>query len=258
MSATIEDFATTLAEYEALAISTGEWDGIETPEFSDDGITWSTVWKGEDPPAFARATVHRKGVKIPSTAVIAWAESLPAVDDWRALWERKPMTLFGASAKRAAIRHGFREVIGDRRDPDEIDPNGPTIGATPAPTDRTDWDTQLAEAPDVDALDLVWKDMRADRARTAARELTYHARRTEFVAAAWEPAEPARPAVVVGGRRTGRGQRMQAFIAEQAAEPVPDAAVKETAHEVRRPVPQDHLPGNRAQRRAASRRKGRK
>lgn len=239
MTATIEDFAKTLAEYESLAILTGEWDGIETPEFSDDGVAWSTVWKSDEPPAFARATVYRKGVRVPSTAVIAWGEALPAVDDWRALWERKPMTLFGSAAKRAAIRHGFREVIGDRRDADEIDPNGPAA-PTPAPADRTDWDTQLADAPDVEALDLVWKDMRADRARTGAREVAYRARRDDLTAAAWTPAGLAQVADITE---------------ERAAEVLADVAATEPGP-VKPGAPQDYLPGNRAARRAATRKKG--
>ena len=68
---------------------------------------------------FARATVHRKGVRRPTVVVIRWDEALPAVDHWRALWQRKPVTLFGAHALRTALRRAFRDVIGDQYGPDE-------------------------------------------------------------------------------------------------------------------------------------------
>jgi hypothetical protein len=256
MTATIDEVAKTLGEFEALAQKTGEWDGADAVEFSADGVTWLPVWVPttllDEPgrfPAFARATVHRKGVAAPTVMIVAWDESLPAAEEWRALWERKPMKLFGSFALRSAIRHAFRDVVGDLTGPDE-DRTGPTVGAPPA--DRTDWDTQLADAPDVAALDLVWKDMRTDRARTPSREVAYNMRRVELAAAAWEPA-----AVEIAPRRSGRATRMQEFLAEQGtAEPT--ATDVAPAEGPKRPAPMDYLPpANRAERRAAAKRKGR-
>lgn len=212
MSATIEEFAHTVAAYEAAAINTGQWDGIDAPEFSADGANWAPVWLGDGTPAFARVTVYRKDVRVPYTAIIAWSESLPAVDEWRALWERKPMTLFGAAAKRDAIRHAFRDVIGDRRDEDERDPAAPAVGAQPpAPADR-DWDAEIAAAETEDALTSLWGEMRGARARTGAREKAYHDRLAALAAAepdAWAPAtkpgrQPSdyRPAANRAERRT--------------------------------------------------------
>jgi len=123
-----ETIQQTLAEYERLAIGTGEWNGTDAPEFSRPGIVggmeWTTAWAPadvDDHPMFARATVYRKGVRRPVVVVIRWEEALPAVDEWRDLWMRKPVTLFGAFALRAAYRRAFRDVIGDRREPDEHD-----------------------------------------------------------------------------------------------------------------------------------------
>ena len=110
----------TLAEYERLAIGTREWNGTDAPEFSDGGgllgAMWTTAWaptEDGDHPAFARATVYRKGVRRPIVVVIRWEEALPAVDEWRELWLRKPVTLFGAFALRAAYRRAFHDVIDD-------------------------------------------------------------------------------------------------------------------------------------------------
>ena len=50
---------------------------------------------------------------------IAQLVTLAAVDEWRELWLRKPVALFGAFALRAALRRGFRDVIGDHHAPDE-------------------------------------------------------------------------------------------------------------------------------------------
>lgn len=122
--ATTESVQQTLAEYERLAIGTGEWNGTEAPEFSDYGTAWSAAWmpsEGQEHPTFARATVYRKGIKRPIIVVIRWDEALPAVDEWRDLWMRKPVALFGAFALRAALRRAFRDAIGDQRGPDEHD-----------------------------------------------------------------------------------------------------------------------------------------
>lgn len=232
MTATIEDFANTVAEYEALAIKSGEWDGIDAPEFSDDGVVWSQVWPAGSAPAFARVTVYRKGVRAPQVAVIPWAESLPAVEEWRVLWERKPMTLFGSAAKRAAIRHAFRDLVGDRRDEDERDPAAPDAPATAAAA--RDWAAELEAAASVDAIDAIWREARAAHARTAQLEVIHLRRREELRSQAWEPTQ----------------------ITNTHAIEIPREPAEVTALE--RPTPQDYLPpadGNRAARRAA-RKKG--
>lgn len=227
MTATIEDFANTVAEYETLAIKSGEWDGIDAPEFSDDGVTWSQVWPAGATPAFARVTVYRKNVRAPHVAVIAWAESLPALDEWRQLWERKPMTMFGSAAKRAAIRHAFREVVGDRRDADETDPSAPQVGVATASVERRDWAVAIDLAESVADLDALWRHAKSLRERTPALEVAYTRRRGELAAA---------PEAVVDVVRNSH------VIEEPVSQEAP-----------RRTAPRDHLPpahGNRAARRA--------
>ena len=222
---TVEEFARTIAVYEAAAIKTGQWDGIDAPEFSADGVAWSKAWGGVDAPAFARVSVYRKGVLVPYEAVIAWAETQPADEAWMQLWRRKPMTMFGAAAKRAAIRHAFRDVIGDHRDPDEL------VRASPGPRVDAprDWDAEIVGAPTVEKVDAVWSEARGARARTAAREVAYKARRQELVSEEWEPEE---------------------------APPATRDSTAPDAPSVARRRPQDHLPpANRAARRAHARKK---
>lgn len=184
----IDDVAQTLAEYERLAITSGEWEGIDAPDFSNDGDAWVQAWsprETDDHPEFARTVVYRKGMR-PIVVVVSWAESVPADETWRALWLAKPMKLFGAYVLRAALRRAFREVIGDRVEPDE---SAPRVDA-PEP-ELHDWDHLIAIAATVEVLDGHWAQMRMVRARTAAREVAYLARREQLAAAAWEPV-PAR------------------------------------------------------------------
>lgn len=214
----IDDVANTVAEYENLAIGTGATVRIDPPEFSDGSDVWAPFWLGGEPPKIARVTVHRNDV--PTTVYVSWAESLPAEDSWRSLWLAKPMKLFGAYAVRAALRRAFRDAIGDRREPDELTPMPPSA-------EQRDWDAEIINAGSPDAVHALHAEMKAARAVTVPRERALRERLTKVSDAAWEP-EPA-----------------------AQADPEPEKPT--------RPGPADHLPPtNRAGRRAAARKKGRR
>jgi hypothetical protein len=187
-----EDVAKTIAEYETIAIGTGAAAEFDAPEFTADGTTWSQVWLSQDPPVAARATARRDGAA--STVVVLWNDALPAEDSWRDLWLRRPMPLFGAYVRRDAIRHAFRDAIGDRREP------GDHGGKTPeAPAPERDWDADLENASTVEQLTEVWAAARTARARTAPREVVFERRLAQLEQVesdAWgEPGTPAqRPA----------------------------------------------------------------
>lgn len=250
MTATIDDIAKTLGEFEALAQKTGEWDGADPVEFSADGITWLPVWvptalnigpsvpESALYPTFARATVRRKGVATPTTMVVAWAESVPADDDWRQLWERKPMKLFGSFALRSSIRHAFRDVVGDLTGPDE-DTGDPWA----APAEPRDWAAELEVTLTPDAVHDLHAAAKAARAMTPQLESAFRAR-LKYV-------------------REGAGRLLAEVLAEPAPELSPEEAIKVAAffdqeEKPTRPAPRDHLPpANRAARRAKSR-KGRR
>ncbi|MDF2991865.1 MAG: MPMin1 gp15 [Microbacterium sp.] len=195
---TEEEVAKTLAEYERIAQETGEWDGREATEFSNDGVTFSPVWlkTPEHPhPLVARSTVHRKGVAIPTTSYVLWDEAVPADAAWSALWLARPTTLFGAFTARTAIRSAFRAAIGTRREPDDH----PT-GAPEAPAPQRDWMADLEAAQTSADLTQVWAEARAVRARTPEGEVLFDRKLAELEereADAWGPAAtpaPARPA----------------------------------------------------------------
>ncbi|MEX8058717.1 hypothetical protein [Microbacterium sp. 16-032] len=190
---TDEDVANTLAEYERAVQESGEWDGREATEFTNDGVTWSTVWVKSDAhphPLAARSRVHRKGVQYPAEEVALWDEALPADERWREIWIARPRVLFGAFTARRALKAAFREKLRDRREPDDLPE---TRDAVPQAEPR-DWDLEIATAETVDELKGVWSDARAARARTGPREVAYAARLAELAAASWQPAEPSAPA----------------------------------------------------------------
>jgi hypothetical protein len=253
----IDDVAQTLAEYERLAITSGAKVQIDPPEFSAGAslpaeAMWAPFWLDhETPPAVARATVHRDG--IPTTIYVSWEESLPLetaqTDDgrlWRDLWEKNPMQRFGSYALRSALRRAFREVIGDRVEPDEDAPKVPAKDAEIAPFD---WDVFLASESDVFKLDAVWKD-KTIRGRKGHHEVAYANRRATLINAAWKPdADP-----------SGSGHSPMRDTADESEadggsveDPSTHLIHGSASHPGR--APQDHLPGNRAERRAAMRQK---
>lgn len=189
----IDDVATTVAEYENLAISTGAAVRIDPPEFSD-GLSvsaWTPFWLADEHPKVARVTVYRNDV--PTTVYVSWAESLPAEDSWRALWQAKPMKLFGAYVVRAALRRAFRDAIGDRREPDEQT-------AMPTPLASRDWDAEILKARTPDAVNALHAEMKSNRAMTVQREIALREQLQKATADAWTPTDtapdekPARPA----------------------------------------------------------------
>ena len=189
---TDEDVANTLAEYERAVQESGEWDGREATEFTNDGVTWSTVWVKSDAhphPLAARSRVHRKGVQYPAEEVALWDEALPADERWREIWIARPRVLFGAFTARRALKAAFRERLRDRREPDDL----PETRDSAPQSEPRDWDLEIATAETVDELKGIWSDARAARARTAPREVAYGERLAELAAESWNP--PAAPHV---------------------------------------------------------------
>jgi hypothetical protein len=195
-----EDVAKTLADYERIAQESGEWNGREATEFTDDGIHWSPVWvksEGRPHPLAARSRVHRKGVDYPAEEVVLWDEAFPAENpDWQKVWTDRPRVLFGAFTARRALKAAFREALRDRREPDDLPEArdaAPVVESEPR-----NWDLEIATADTVDELKGVWSDARTASARTAAREVAYNARLAELTSAgvvvpqdAWAPHDPA-------------------------------------------------------------------
>jgi hypothetical protein len=194
--ATLEEVSATIADYERLAIGTGEWRGTEV-SFSNDAASWSPYLPPTEDhpvPLLARGVVHREGVTVPTSVVIVWGESVPTEPEWADLWARKPHALFGAAVVRATLRRAFRDAIGDRAEPTESGPIAPSKrGAELTPSTR-DWLAEIEAAQTPDAVNAIKADARAARAVTIPIEKALRARLAEVKAA--QPAQVAEPAPV--------------------------------------------------------------
>jgi hypothetical protein len=231
----------TIGEVEHIVHASGEWDGTGPVEFSDDGLTWLQAWAPSAEhahPEFARVEVYRKGVRIPTTVTIRWSEQYPAAsEEWSGKWDRSPMRHLGRTVRMVAFRQTFRDLLGDIRIEEEIDerdlPAGVAPDAAPVVAAGRDWAGEFLATKTIEEIDALEAEARAVRAFTPDKAGT-------------------------DLHRTARNQRkalVEAAWAMSTAAPAP----AETATEppaVERPAPRDHLPPqNRAERRAASRKK---
>lgn len=210
---TTDDVAETLAEYERLAIRTGARVAFDAPEFAGERGEWNQLWLPETPPAAARATVYRDGAA--TTVVRLWRDHLPADDAWRALWEKSPMVLFGAFVRRDAIRHGFRDVIGDRREPDEVAP-------APAPAEPRDYAALIPTVATPAELDALFGEASHAGAITLVLDRQFRTRRRELIDAA-ESGEPVQHRLpkLRGQAVLERPDAPRAFVAPTPRPPAP-------------------------------------
>lgn len=234
----------TIAEVERIVNGSGLWDGTGEVEFSDDGVTWTAAWTPDAEgahPQFARVSVYRKEVRIPTTVTIRWDEQFPqASEEWAGKWLRSPMRHFGRTVRMVGYRQTFRELLGDVRIEDEADDRvNDAAPADPAPAAERDWAQEIADAKTSEQLEALDADARAARvfkpnAEGTALHLAMKNRRRELSAAAWDiPAEEAAALNITDGARV-------------------------TAERIGKAEPRDYLPpaGNRAARRKAARKKG--
>ncbi|WP_417510621.1 hypothetical protein [Microbacterium sp.] len=230
----------TIGEVEHIVHASGQWDGTGPVEFSNDGETWTVAWSPTEDhprPEFARVSVYRKDVRIPTAVTIRWAEQYPAAsEEWSGKWDRSPMRHFGRTARMVGFRQTFRDLLGDIVIEDEGDDR--VTPADAAPVDvapARDWAKEIAEAKSPELLDAIEREARAARiftpdAKGTALHRQLRDRRRE-IEAEWQDAGSAW---------------------DLPAEPAADAAPT-------RPTPKDHLPpANRAARRKAARKKGRR
>lgn len=239
----------TIGEVERLVHGSGMWDGTGPVEFSDDGEAWTQAWAPTpDPqnpgmfltghPTHARVEVYRKDVRIPTTVTIRWDEQFPAAsDEWAEKWNRSPMRHFGRTARMVGFRQTFRDLLGDMVIEDEDRASAP---AAPEPPAARDWAAEIAAAEGYDELLAVVGEARAARvfkpnAEGTALDRLWKSRRAELIEAgdAWAPASAPEMS-------DDEAIRSEVFF--------PEVEPEETRPVIR----------NRADRRAAARKKGRR
>lgn len=236
----------TIGEVEHIVHASGLWDGTSSVEFSNDGEQWSAAWAPSDEhphPEYARVTAYRKDVRLPAAPTIRWDEQYPAASEkWSGMWDRSPMRHFGRTVRMIAFRQLFRDILGDIRIEDEADDRDTAAAGTStaasadvAPMPARDWEAAFLGAKTIDEIDALEAEARAARiftpnaAGTALHRVARNQRKA-LVEAAW------------------------ALDHASAPEPAP-----ERERGLERPAPRDYLPPqNRADRRAARRKKGRR
>lgn len=189
----------TIGEVEHIVHASGEWDGTDPVEFSNDGETWTEAWAPTDDhpqPTFARVTVYRKGLGRGTRKTIRWDEHVPTTDEfWLAKWFKSPTRHFGRVARMIAFRETFRDLLGNIVIEEE-DRATASAAPQPAPTPvERDWMAEFDAADTAEALDAAVADARKARVFTPDLQGTtldryWKTRRRELAAAAAD-VEPA-------------------------------------------------------------------
>ncbi|WEK60535.1 MAG: hypothetical protein P0Y60_14640 [Candidatus Microbacterium colombiense] len=188
----------TLQGYLTIATKTGQLRGVNV-EFTADGITWHpaifNLADGEHPLA-ARARVYRDGWVEPTEPIELWDEVVPADEGWRALWFARPHVLFGAHVQRSALRKTFADILGDRREPDDLDalpaPSAPI--AAPEQTAAVDWFARVEAAETIADLKAVRGAAREATSVTLPLKKRIDERLIELGGDSWQAPEPTAPA----------------------------------------------------------------
>lgn len=228
----------TIGEVERIVHGSDMWDGTDPVEFSDDGVTWTEAWtptSGEG----ARDAYVRNGEAehLPRTEVLhptfarvtVYRKGVRVGTRVTIRWdEQRPRENEEWAAKwdAAPTRHfgrtarmvAFRQTFRDILG--DIQLEDEERGKTEPPVER-DWSAEIEAATTLEQLDEV------EAAARKARVFTPDTAGTTL-------------------HRQVRAKRKA--LTHEAWKPVAPA----------RPAPQDHLPGNRAERRARTKKKGRR
>ncbi|MGZ0069352.1 hypothetical protein [Microbacterium arborescens] len=231
----------------AAVLASGQLDAIDGPHFlADPEAEWLRYHVKPEPPLLARVIITRTGQQ-PREIVVSWAEyekQEQSDPDWNATRAEKPMTIFGSEVERHAYRVVFADILApllDSRPAATADPAPWETAAEPA---QRDWAAEIEAAQTILEIDTIDREARAVRAFRADAEGTALHRQLKAKRKALAEA----PAVDDWAPAPGPSADAQG--------PAAPERIAEVQASIRRP--QDHLPGNRASRRASKRKGGRR
>ncbi|WP_230670945.1 phage recombination protein Bet [Rathayibacter sp. Leaf248] len=104
-----------------VAERSGKYEGQTSPEFSNDGQSWSAAWMPTTDrpyPAFARVGVYKAGFREALSVVARWESYAPMEDVWErgaktgekrvgAMWQKMPDLMLAKVAEMLALRKAF-------------------------------------------------------------------------------------------------------------------------------------------------------
>lgn len=231
----------------AAVLASGQLDAIDGPHFlADPEAEWLRYHVKPEPPLLARVIITRTGQQ-PREIVVSWAEyekQEQSDPDWNATRAEKPMTIFGSEVERHAYRVVFADILVpllDSRPAATVDPAPWDAPAEPA---QRDWAAEIEAAQTILDIDTIDREARAVRAFRADVEGTALHRQLKAKRKALAEA----PAVDDWASAPAPS--------DDAQGPAAPERIAEVQASIRRP--QDHLPGNRASRRASKRKGGRR
>lgn len=259
----------TIGDVERIVHGSGMWDGTGPVEFSNDGDRWVEAWAPTEDhphPEFARVQVHRKDVTIPKRKTIRWDDYVPRGEGersifWLAQWTASPSRHFDRITRMVNYREMFRDIIGD------IVIEGEDVDHEPAPKPEAparDWFFDIATSMDTDELDAVVAEAKnavaftADAAGTRL-DRAHKLRRRELTSVLALDVTGSALTIVADMAKIRKDLAADQWEpapgpSENAKGPATPERIAELNEMDARPRPQDHLPGNRASRRAKKKR----
>ncbi|MDR6691367.1 hypothetical protein J2X55_002279 [Microbacterium sp. 1154] len=251
----------------AAVLASGELEMLDGPYFlaEEDGA-WRRFHFGGTPPIAARVVITRRG-HSPREVIIGWDE-YEAQDqtdpDWNATRALKPMTIFGSEVERHAYRVTFADILAPLLAAAPAAPDdGPAPWETAARPTR-DWFAEFALARSIEEIDALHVEARAAQAysvKDSARLDMARRNRRRQIEDPSRAFEGAAAAVVAEMDEIRRADDADVWAPGPSENPQGPAAAERLAElneMVARPRPQDHLPSNRAGRRAQKRKGSRR
>jgi phage recombination protein Bet len=118
-----------------VAERTGKYEGQTTPEFTSDGVTWTTVWLNDEQPKAARVGVYRQGFREPLYAIALWTAYAVYQDEWEggqktgkqklsAMWSKMGPLMLAKCAEMLALRKAFPQDLSGLYSTEEMDQAG--------------------------------------------------------------------------------------------------------------------------------------
>jgi phage recombination protein Bet len=136
------------------------FDGMDGPQWSNDGVNWEDAWFDTKPPKLARVAIYRKGISRPFVAQARW----DAYNQKNSMWDTMGAEQLAKCAEALALRRAFPADMAALPSGSIADLEPPDLDSLPAPV------ANLINGPAV--LDAEFGEvMASDEQQTAIKKL---------------------------------------------------------------------------------------